>query len=100
MRLQFPDVRIMDARLRIGLIRMGEKLDVMARGNREADAAADARLLARRDMIDLEAVIGDALLEFVEIGVFEHLDRRARRSLGGHRGRRPLPPGRRCQRAF
>ena len=48
---------------------MGEQFDAMARGDREADAAPDARLLAGGDMIDGIAVILDALLEGIEIGI-------------------------------
>ena len=75
MGFEIPDVGIVDARLGIGLVGMGEKFDAVARGDREADAAADARHFAGGDMIDLEAVVGDALLELVEVGVLEHLER-------------------------
>ena len=63
------------ARLGIGQIRMREQFDAMARGDREADAAADAGLLAGGDMIDGIAVILDALLEGIEIGVGGNLER-------------------------
>ena len=43
----------------------------MARGNGEADAAADAGLLARLHVVDREAVFLDPLLVVVEIGVLE-----------------------------
>ena len=46
----------------------------MARGDGPADAAADAGLFAGGDMVDLEAIVGDALLELVEVGVLEHLE--------------------------
>ena len=41
-RLEVPDVRVMDAGLRLGLLGMSVELDAMARGNGEADAPSDS----------------------------------------------------------
>ena len=73
-RLELPNVRVMDARLRIGLVGMGVELDAMTRGNGEADAAADARLLARLHVIDGEAVFLDPLLVVIEVGILDALE--------------------------
>ena len=73
-RLEIPNVGVVDARLRIGLLGMGVELDAMARGDGEADAAADARLLARLHVIDREAVFLDPLLVVIEIRVLQALE--------------------------
>ncbi len=72
-RLDLPDIRVMDARLRIGLVGVSIKLDAMARGNGEADAAADPRLVARLHMIDRDAVVLHPLFVVIEIGILRHL---------------------------
>ena len=73
-RFVLPDVRVVDARLRVGLIGVSVELDAMAGGNREADAPSDPRLLTRFHMIDGDPVFLHPLLVVIEIGILETLE--------------------------
>jgi hypothetical protein len=53
---------------------MREQLNAMTRGNDEADAAADAGLLAGGHMVNVQSVFGDPFLKLVEIGIVQHLE--------------------------
>ncbi len=58
-RLVAPEIRVLDHRTLIGEIHLGIEVEMVTGRREKALAPADAGLLTRRDVLDLDALLGN-----------------------------------------